>query len=229
MIYFCFLMLVFHETDVGGDRPSAIGPVRSFAVYTANDLAALRAAYGRNKTIPAAYELPALLALAHYPQLADAQIDFVVADVRTPIASRPAIGSLFGRRRNRVYRIVISESSHWAGSPVLVRNMSLDAQVGALGHELGHTVFYMRKSFCGLLGVGFRFLSRKYRIRFERDTDVRAIDHGLGWQLLAWSSEIRGGRHADNPMSWLDRYYLSPEKIEEYMATRDDYGPSGGR
>jgi len=183
----------------------------------------LRARFGRNKEIPARYELPALLALSHFPQLEDAHIRFKIVHKGAPIASRPIVGTLFRAKKRRVYLVTISESERWGDHPALVRNMSFNAQIGALGHELAHTVYYEQKSFFQFIGIGASFISRRFHKRFERDTDRRAIEHGLGWQLYDWARELRGGRIEDRPDSWLDRYYLSPERIAAHIrkAARD--------
>ena len=47
-------------------------------------LDSLRHLYGKNKRLPAAFELPALAALSHYPELANASIRFVVKKSKLP-------------------------------------------------------------------------------------------------------------------------------------------------
>lgn len=185
----------------------------------------LRARFGKNKMIPPLYELEILLALSHYPSLGDAHIRFVLTEDRVPISSRPYIWPMFRRKKNWLYMITISEGSTLGGSPAYIKNMSFNSRVGGIGHELGHTAFYIQKSLPQMAWVGFCFLFRKYQIQFERDTDVRATHHGLGWQLYAWSVEIRGGRTNTRPDSWLDTFYLSPEQIEAEMRLQQEYQP----
>ena len=189
-----------------------------------SQLQTLRKLYGTNKEIPKEYELAALLALSHYPQLRHTRVKFIVDDVRIPIASRPAIGTMFRAKKNWVYHVVISNSKSWGSSPALLQNMTFNAQIGALGHELGHTVYYQKRSLWQMIGAGVCFISKPFRIKFERETDLRAIDYGLGWQLYDWSLELRSGRKKDNPNSWLDAFYLSPELIEAEMTAKPLYG-----
>ena len=51
--------------------------------------------YGRNKVLPPGFELQALLALSHYPELENIRIEFIVKDTGIPISSRPRPLSVF--------------------------------------------------------------------------------------------------------------------------------------
>ena len=74
----------------------------------------------------------------------------------------------------------------------------------------------------------FKHLSKKKMDTFEFNTDKRCIDHGLGFQLLSWSKEVReklkltrwGG--AKNPEGKNERY-MNPETIINVMKTLEQY------
>jgi len=166
---------VFLET--GGSPVNEFGkPARMYSGYESR-LETLRAIYGKNKTIPASYELAALIALSHYPELKEVEIDFVVENKRAPIASWPAIGSLLGRKKNRRYRVFISEDPKWGSSPALLKNMSFNAQIGALGHELAHTVHFEKKSGSTRLLAKQPLLGRIGRIYGTREWDVSGLPY----------------------------------------------------
>ncbi|GIT20894.1 MAG: hypothetical protein CM1200mP40_05760 [Gammaproteobacteria bacterium] len=63
--------------------------------------------FGNNKELPPGYELQALLALSHYPELKDIKIRFIVDDVGIPLSSRPLWTSLLRSAKNRTYIVVI--------------------------------------------------------------------------------------------------------------------------
>ena len=44
--------------------------------------------YGQNKSVPAGFELQALLALSHYPELKTVNICFLIGGVKIPLYSR---------------------------------------------------------------------------------------------------------------------------------------------
>jgi hypothetical protein len=97
---------------------------------------------------------------------------------------------------------------------------------------LGHVADFKQRSFLSLMssGIGHLFSSR-YIDRFEFRTDSICIAHGLGYQLLAWSTFIRSTMHtknwqgADNidkrPM--MHERYMNPSTIEKYMSEMPIY------
>ena len=170
--------------------------------------------YGRNKIIPELYKDQILLALAHYPELKETRIEFIVEPAVIPIASRPKPSTVFYSKPNRWYCIVISDDGMDGMEPALLENLSFNSQVGVIGHELGHTAYYKDRSPMGLVGLALAYPFNKFRVKFERETDLRTVDHGLGWQLLEWALELRKGESND----FLDKYYLTPGEIEEAMS-----------
>ena len=209
----CFVLLSLWVA--GGD--AAFGtPTRSYdrALWQTR-LPELRACYGLNKKIPSAYELEILIALSHYPELAEAHIHFKLTQNRVPATSRPRVAFLFGPRRARRYVVTISESDVWGASKAMIQNQSFDARIGLIGHELAHTAHYHRKRWWGFVGLGFAMMTERGRARFERATDRRAIEYGLGWQLHQWALELREGFSGT---SWLDKHYMTPAEIEALLA-----------
>ena len=58
-------------------------------------------------------------------------------------------------------------------------------------------------------------LSSKYVDRFEFNTDKMCIDHGLGYQLLSWSNNVRENLKTS---SWRGADDLTPNNEKErYM------------
>ena len=75
---------------------------------------------------------------------------------------------------------------------ILLKNLSLNAQIGVLGHELAHVADMKSFSFWRVVGHGIRYtLSKPYGDRFEFGTDRIAIEHGFGLPLYCWSAEVR--------------------------------------
>lgn len=141
----------------------------------------LLAQYGNAKTLPTGFELQTLLALSHYPALKNTRIRFIVDDVGIPLSSRPHWGSMLKPASKRTYDVIIDNNLEGARDVLLLKNQPFNAQVGIIGHELAHTVYYLDRSFFGILSDAMCQLS-DCRIGFERATDLRLIEHGLGWQ-----------------------------------------------
>ncbi len=127
-------------------------------------------------------ELPAYLALQYYPELFGHEIRIVERPkARYPIMAGYSGWNVLKPRRSHRYKLVISPDS-------FVKRISLNKQVGVIGHEMAHFAYYRQRSTPGMLWWGLKYItSRKFRYRFEKDADKTAIDHGLGPQLLELS------------------------------------------
>ncbi len=193
-------------------------PVKSFApgMYSDEEYAALKKVVGKNKNIPAQYEKQILLALSYFPELTDIQIVFRFKHTNTSFSTRPTILSVFRKSSRRKYIVTISDSSQPILVPLQLRNLDYNAQIGVMGHELTHAADFTSKNTFGLLRVAFGNLSNKYLDRLERKTDSLCIAHGLGYQLLAWSSFIRTAMHRKN---WTGSVNINkgPMLREKYM------------
>lgn len=182
-----------------------------------NSFDSLNAIYGKYKQLPDGYEIQALLALSHYPELKEIRIDFIYRKAMIPLSSRPRLLSTFRKKEKWRYKVVISSESLDAMENILVKNLPLNSQIGIIGHELAHSVYYQNQNFFQIIGIGIMYFFPKFRAKFERDTDIRTIDYGLGWQLLEYAAYVRNINDLSNSNFDMDKYYLNPQEIEEYM------------
>ena len=178
-----------------------------------------------NKEIPAALEKPILKALSYFPELRNVHIIFWVQRTFTPLSTRPAFASMVKRKSHRTYIITISNKTIDTLNPLLFQNLDFEEQVGIMGHELSHVVDFSRKN---LLQSGrnvIGHLSKRYIDKMEFNTDLIAIQHGLGKYLEAYSSHVRqamhvhywrGVDHVDELNDSHERY-MNPDTIEKYM------------
>ncbi len=186
----------------------------------------LYAKFGNNKKLPEGFELQALLALSHYPELRDTKIDFIVADVSIPLSSRPHWSSMLRSAKRRTYQVIIDSELAGPREALLLRNQPFNAQVGILGHELAHTVYYLDRSFFGIVGNALCQFS-DCRIRFERATDRRLIDYGLGWQRFDHASFVRSRINRDQASAFTAEggggAYMSPAEIMQIINSHETY------
>jgi predicted SprT family Zn-dependent metalloprotease len=187
----------------------------------------LKTEFGQNKTIPKEFEKQILVALSFYSELRNTKIVFKVKKSIVPLASRPTFWSVFKRRKNRTYKIMISSKTIGFLTPILLKNLSYNAQIGVLGHEIAHIAEYIHKNSWQIIGMGFGQLSGKYIDKFEYATDMRCIEHGLGYQLLAWSMQVREKLQLKewknvSAKSSSERY-MNPDTIEKYIKESKKY------
>jgi hypothetical protein len=169
-----------------------------------------------NKTMPSQFERQIRVALAYYPTLKQTKIIFKVRKTRTPLAAAPTFWSAFRRSSKRTYIITISsESSVPFLNKILLDSLGFNAQIGVLGHEISHILEFNSKNSLFFVGLVLRNVSKKAIDRFENNTDKRCIEQGLGYQLLAWSTEVRRNL---NIKEWRGADNLGEQKRERYMS-----------
>jgi len=179
--------------------------------------------YETNKVIPKDIRPQILLALSYYPELKDVKIIFRFKKRTTPLTSRPRITHVFKRKKNRTHIITISTESSSHLSPILFKNLPFNAQVGVIGHELGHITQYINTNSWQLIGLSFKLFNNKFTDNFEYQTDFACIKHGLGHQLLDWSKFVRkqlnitDWKGATNNSSSLKERYMNPDTIIKHM------------
>ena len=186
------------------------------------DLLQLKNEFGINKTYPRQYETQILIALSFYPELRDTPIHFRIKERHAPLNTRSSWTGLFKVHQKRDYEITISNSTEQMLTPILFQNLPFNAQIGIIGHELGHVIEFSSMVTLSILKHGANSVSSKYVDHFEFETDSICIAHGLGYQLLAWSTYVRHVMHkvnwdgADNVHKRMMRErYMNPSTIKK--------------
>ncbi|MGH1426740.1 MAG: hypothetical protein ACRBEE_02280 [Arenicella sp.] len=209
---------VAHAVDT-----APVSPVRDYVEATERArYSELLENFGQHKVLPEGYELQALIALSHFPELKNVKIQFIVKNVGIAISSRPKISSLLKSARKRTYLIVIDTELQGPRSALLLKNQPFNAQIGILGHELAHTVYYLKRSFFGIVSDGVCQIGA-CRQRFERDTDKRLIRYGLGWQRYDHSRFVRDQFSLHPETSKKTSIYMGPDELLDIIQSHHFY------
>jgi len=179
----------------------------------------LLANYGKHKILPQNFEIQALVALSHYPELKNEQIEFRFKKAKSAHAARPDFWSVFKPKNKRKYIVIISPEVKEHLEYSRLEHLNYNAQIGVLGHELAHIADYSQRNFCGILGFGIRYTRNKTIAEIETATDMRAVEHGLGYQLLAWSESVHKMLEADGR----GERYLKPNQIRKVLSEHHLY------
>jgi hypothetical protein len=190
----------------------------------------LKKEYGKYKQYPLQFEKQILIALSYYPELKNTPIVFRIRVRHTSLTTRATWVGIFETSERRHFVITISDSTEAMLMPLLFKYLPFNAQVGVMGHELGHVSDFMRMSSLQIIGHAVKNVSAKYIDKFEYNTDAICIAHGLGYQLLDWSRFIRkkmnrenwdGPDYAHRPMT--KERYMNPPTIEKRIAADPIY------
>ena len=143
---------------------------------------------------------------------------------------RPSFGGMLRSAKKRTYIITISKKSITYLDTILLQHLNYNAQIGVLGHELSHASDFFNKGFGKMCHVVVGHVSKKYVDHFEFNTDRICINHGLGYQLLAWSLNVRENLKSDSglgaatlPADATNERYMNPSTIKNIIATHPLY------
>jgi hypothetical protein len=158
-------------------------------------------------------------AMTFFPELCGVDIRLQYGNIRTSMAAPPRILSVFNRRHNRTYRMIVNGNPEREQTQLLYA-IPFNAKVGIMGHELAHILDYASRSGLQLTWMGIRYSGKKYRREFERQTDLATIERGLGWQLYHFSYFLAYQADIDEEYRQykLD-IYMKPEEILEMIQT----------
>ena len=177
--------------------------------------------FGHNKQIPAVIEKNVLNALSFYPELKNTTISFIFkTDIWTSVMqAQPVPTTLLGKRKNRRYRINISEYFKLISTQIPIEEIPDEVMIGWIGHELGHILDYEGMSNGGMVSFGYRYyFSPSFVKHAEMVADSLAVERGMGNYIVATKRFILN--HAELPQAYKDkisRLYLSPDVIVEQV------------
>jgi hypothetical protein len=146
---------------------------------------------------------------AYFPELNFDNIRIHKRKQIIPLTTIPSTFNFFRKKSNWKYKINISTKTFEKLSPILFDNLSLEGQLGVLGHELSHVSDFQSHKRGYLIKGLIWHLSRKKTDAFEYNTDLICIKHGMGFQLLNWSLDV-------NKVN-LGFWVKDTSKVERYM------------
>jgi len=179
------------------------------------NLPVLREQFGGNKTFPAELELECLVALSFYPELKNTAIEFRFGKSNFTMTSKPKFNSILMDKKRREYVVTIEKLGS-SKNNIEWSELTFNAIVGWIGHELGHIVHYSHKTNSGVVLIGVKYAFPGYRKKMERFTDQIAIQHGLGYALYEGVDYTMNSSHAtEHYKTCQQKYYLQPHEIIE--------------
>ncbi len=170
-----------------------------------------------NKIIPKAILEEATIALSHYPELKDVEIEFrYKSNIKNAfMQAQPKFSNLFKGKKNRGYYVFMSSKFLIEDEEFSMTDVPSEVLIGWLGHELGHIKDYTDKSALGLVIFGTRYIaSEKFIKKAERTADTNAINQGMGNYIFATKDFILNHSGlSDSYKKRKARLYLSPQEI----------------
>jgi hypothetical protein len=183
----------------------------------------LHETFGKNKVLLPGFELPALTALAYYPELTDIRIEFQFVKSNTPMACRPKYSTLWLPAKQRTYVIFITNRIEKGRDEIRPKNLPFNIVTGLIAHELSHVCDYLSKTSFEVLATGLKYSFKSYKKTIERKADLLTVAHGLGNQIAEFGELIRNLQKKYPKDSYYKHYfefYLTPEEISRILELR---------
>lgn len=173
--------------------------------------------YQSKKIIPNNILEEAKIALSHYPELDDVEIEFKYkGNIKNSfMQAQPKFANLFKGKKERSYIVLMSSKFLIENEEFSMADVPSEVLVGWLAHELGHIKDYLDKSALELVIFGARYVtSDNFIKKAERTADTHAINKGMGHYIFATKDFILNHSHlSDSYKRRKARLYLSPEAI----------------
>lgn len=171
--------------------------------------------------VPDSIRHEAETALRFFPELSNIDIRFRFKRriKKSTMLAQPILKTLFRKKANRAYVILISKTFKISGKTFLTKNIPSDIMIGWLGHELGHIMDYQNRSWFNLILFGIKYLFvEKHIVEAERAADTFAVKNGMYTYILKTKNFILNHSELDETYKLrIKKYYLSPEEIMEIV------------
>lgn len=142
--------------------------------------------------------------------------------IKTTMAARPGIWTLFSGKRNRQYIIHVNSDKNFDG--VLLSMVPSQAQIGLFAHELMHIRDYESRKVAGVIRRGLQYLSKDGKRKLEHYTDGLTISAGFGEQLFQWAAYVLYDSSAsDKYKDFKSEIYMSPITIYNKTSLLDSF------
>jgi hypothetical protein len=212
--FWVLIGIVFFNASYPNDEKSIVR-------LSKNEIDSLMLIYGNNKIILSDFKEQILIALTYFPELKDYHIVFKYSRIHKTMVCRPKIKSFIKKERN--YVICINTNKNFGG--VLLKDVPFNAQIGVIGHELGHIIDYEKHTKAGIFTRGIDYLNKKSKKSFEYKIDSITIEKGLGWQLYDWAqySMYDNEISTEEYKKFKRETYMQPAMIKEYINESEIY------
>lgn len=128
-------------------------------------------------------------ALSFFPKIEFQNIKIKFRKSSKVVKIKPTFGSIFKAPKQRAYKIWYSTLTETTLDSILLKNLTLNSQIGLIAVQLSRIEDFRTSGFFDLVGWHFKQFSGKARNKINYDDELRAIEAGLGYQLLSHSKE----------------------------------------
>lgn len=119
-------------------------------------------------------------------------------------------------------KVLLNRCTYFLGFNSMIFDQQIpdDALAAILAHELCHLVDYQKMTSPEILALGIRMVAdKKFRAKYERQTDICAIHRGYGVGLIEHKKWFYPLLSSD-ALARKKKLYLRPEEIADFLRSQ---------
>jgi hypothetical protein len=114
---------------------------------------------------------------------------------------KPKFGSIFKLPQQRTYTVYFSKKTKTTLDSILLNNLSFNAQLGMIANQVSVIEDMSTGGFFNFIGWYFKHLGRGGRKDIVKEAELKTLEVGLGYQLLAYNQEAEEKLQINNWLS----------------------------
>lgn len=158
-------------------------------------------------------------ALKFYPKIQYGQIDVVIKPSKNPAHTKPTFMCLFQPPQNRRYKVYLSSGTQSELDSVILKNLDANSQMGVVARQVAQIEDLSTSGFFDILGWYFKQISHRARKKIIHECELRALENGFGYQLLAISKDDEEKLQIEKWKNAKAYGYYAKEYKNVYMAS----------
>ena len=125
--------------------------------------------------------------LKFFPEMDYRKITVILKPGKRVARIKPTFMCFFLAPKKRHYKMYFSTKCKSTLDSVILNNLDLNSQLGLIARQMGYVQDLSTDGFFDLVGWHFRQKSRASRKRLEHENELKVLEQGLGYQMLALS------------------------------------------
>ena len=164
--------------------------------------------------------------LKFYPKMRVKNIFVKYTKSSTIVKVKPKFASIFKMPGQRVYTVYFSMQTKTTLDSVLLNNLSFNAQLGLIANQVSVIEDLSTGGFFNFIGYFFKQFTRNGKNAIKSEAELKTLEVGLGYQLLALNKEteeklqIRNWLTTKGYSNYFKHYRdrsMKPQKVINFM------------
>lgn len=164
--------------------------------------------------------------LKFFPKMEFEQIEISATRGNKISKTIPSFSSMFQSPEKRKYTIALSSGTTKGLDSLIFLNLNINSRIGLISRQVAIIENLSTSGFFDMIFWHFKNLSKKGRTKLEHEAELKVLETGLGYQLLALSrSNDEKMKHEEELNTKSYKYYyknyknrfMDPESISNFI------------